>query len=75
MWLLRNGKRIRVVLKEDPVWNKSDKWSARNLYAKFMYAGYSSSESASLASVGVWKKKWDGIAYADWIENALRRAS
>ena len=71
MWILRNGKRIRVKLIEDPCWNVADKWTARNLYAKFISAGYSTNDSASLASAAVWKKKWVGTTYSDWIENTL----
>lgn len=71
MWILRNGKRIRVQLIEDPCWNESDKWTARNLYAKFISEGYSTNDSASLASASVWKKKWPGTTYSDWIENTL----
>jgi hypothetical protein len=58
---------------EDPSWSNNDKWTARNLYAKFICIGYSVQESASLASAGVWKKKWPGTIYPDRIENILSK--
>ena len=71
MWVLRDGKRIRVDLNTDPCWTSADIWSARNLYAKFISLGYSAGDSTSLASAAIWKKKWVGTKYADWIEQAL----
>ena len=56
---------------EDPCWNESDKWTARNLYARFISLGYGRESSISLASAGVCKKKWAGTMYADWIETVL----
>jgi len=75
MWLLRNGVRIRVQINEDPCWNKQDLWTARNLYGKFVSSGYSITDSSSLASAGVWKRKWVGTVYPDWIENALKASA
>jgi len=73
MWVLRNGSKIRVDMIEDPSWNSLDKWTARNLYAKFISFGYTAQESSSLASSGVWKKKWPGTTYPEWIENVLSK--
>lgn len=70
---MRNGSRIRVHMNEDPCWNSLDKWTARNLYAKFISFGYTVQEASSLASAGVWKKKWPGTTYSDWVENVLSK--
>ena len=75
MWLLRDGVRIRVQLNIDPCWNTQDIWAARNLYAKFISSGYSTNDASSLASAGVWKRKWAGMAYPVWIENALKTSA
>jgi len=71
MWLLRNGRQIRVEILEDPCWNDADKWTARNLYVRFMSLGYGKEYSTSLANAGVWKKKWGGTQYPEWLEGAL----
>lgn len=73
MLAIRNGSIIRVHMIEDTCWNTSDKWTARNLYAKFISFGYTVQESGSLASAGVWKKKWPGTTYPLWIENTLSK--
>jgi hypothetical protein len=72
MLLLRNGIQIRVLINVDPCWNKQDIWTAKNLYGRFISSGYSAADSSSLASAGVWKRKWNGTVYSDWIENALK---
>lgn len=75
MWILRNGKHIRVDIDIDPSWNENDIWQARNLYSRFKSMGYSNSDCAVYASVIVWKKKWNGTTYSKEIETALLNIS
>ena len=70
MWLLRNGRPIRVDIYMDPCWTSHDCWTARNLYARFLSLGNSSVEAESLASVAVWKQKWN-MTYPARIEKSL----
>lgn len=71
MWLLRNGKRIRVDLYIDPSWNLNDASSARNLFARFIALGHSYSDASSFAAATIWKRKWPETIYPVPIERAL----
>jgi hypothetical protein len=71
MWILRNGKRIRVDIYLDPIWNKNDVMSIRNLVARFMAQGHTQSDAASLASAALWKRKWPETVYRPSIEKSL----
>jgi len=75
MWLLRNGKIIRVDIFTDPCWNSKDIWSARNTYAKYVSMGYTHSDAYSLASAKIWKHKWKGITYSASFEKTLKNSS
>lgn len=70
MWLLRKGRIIRVDMYIDPCWSSQDCWTASNLYARFRSLGSSSTEAESLASVAVWKQKWN-LAYPARVEKSL----
>uniref|UniRef100_A0A6C0DR57 Uncharacterized protein n=1 Tax=viral metagenome TaxID=1070528 RepID=A0A6C0DR57_9ZZZZ len=63
MWLLRNGRRIRVLLYIDPCWTAEEQWSLFNRYAKGVATGLSSMEAESAAAAAVWKSKWPAISY------------
>jgi len=63
MWLLRNGRRIRVLLYIDPCWSVEERWRLFNLYAKGLVAGLSREEAESTAAAAVWKSKWPAITY------------
>lgn len=71
MWLLREGRIIRVDLEIDPCWNTMDIWKAQNLFARFKSLGYSSDDCAIYASALVWKNKWSGTKYSDEVESTL----
>jgi hypothetical protein len=71
MWLLRDGRHIRVDLENDPCWSNNDIWKARNLYARFKSIGYSNDDCAIYASASVWKNKWVGTKYSKEVESTL----
>lgn len=64
MWLLRNGRRIRVLLYIDPCWTVEERWSLFNRYAAGVATGLSKTEAESAAAMGVWKRKWPAITYS-----------
>jgi hypothetical protein len=63
MWLLRNGRRIRVVLYVDPCWTLEERWTLFNRYAAGVAAGMSQEAAESAAAATVWKSKWPAITY------------
>jgi len=71
MWILRNGRRIRVDIYLDPIWNKNDISSVRNLVARFIAQGHTQTDAASLASAALWKRKWPDTTYKPAVENLL----
>ena len=72
MWLLRNGRRIRVELYTDPSWNREERWSFSIAYAKFLSEGFGVERAEALAAASIWKTKWKGIVYDPGVEQALR---
>ena len=72
MWMLRDGRHIRVDLETDPCWSEMDIWKARNLFVRFKSLGYTNEDCAIYASAAVWKKKWAGTIYSDEVESTLR---
>lgn len=71
MWVLRNGRHIRVTLDVDPCWSSADVWQARNLFARFKLLGYDDADCSSLAAAAVWKRKWAGTMYNSVVESQL----
>lgn len=71
MWVLRNGRHIRVTLDVDPCWSSVDVWQARNLFARFKVLGYDDADCSSLAAAAVWKRKWAGTMYNSVVESQL----
>ena len=72
MWILRNGRRIRVDIYRDPIWNKNDILSVCNLVARFIAQGHILSDAASLASAALWKRKWPETTYGSSVENVIK---
>ena len=72
MWMLRDGRHIRVDLETDPCWSEMDNWRARNLFARFKSLGYVNEDCAIYASAAVWKSKWAGTIYSNEVESTLR---
>lgn len=75
MWVLRNGRHIRVSLDIDRCWSNDDIWQARNLFARFKILGYDDADCSSLASAAVWKRKWAGTVYNSVVESQLASAA
>jgi hypothetical protein len=71
MWILRNGRRIRVDIYIDPIWNKNDILSVRNLVARFISQGHTQTDAASLAAITLWKRKWPETAYGPSVEKTI----
>jgi len=71
MWILRNGRHIRVTLEIDRCWNSDDIWHAANLFGRFKVLGHDDDTANSLACAAVWKMKWQGTVYNSVLESQL----
>ena len=71
--ILRNGRIFRVAFNFDPTWTTEDKWTACNLYVKFINMCYTIEQATSFAAAAVWKNKWKGTKFDSIVENTLEK--